>query len=416
MTGICDCDVKWSGSGALQGSSGAVRTYHGTWKITHSNCADALLVWTPADGDAYHTVRLSDDGTKLLEWIAHDRAQDTTRFDRHQGARSGVAERLLGADRSGYAHRDAHGDGERRRGRHRNHDRAYADGSLRLVERTMAVSHISDTARWIAVYRARESVRPDALFHDPFAARLAGERGEAIAASLKAPILFAAAMVARTVVIDELVAECLAEGCDAVVNLAAGLDTRPYRLALPKALPWIEVDLPGLIEEKALLLEGEEPRCALRRESVDLLDEDARAALFRSIPGRRVLVITEGLLGYLHDAQVTALARAIREIPGVSWWILDLQSPRIREMMTKSVGDGLGRSQLHFAPENGVAFYEALGWRAREIRSFFREGLRLGRIPLLFRPFGWIADPDPRHFGRRPWSGVARLEVSERSP
>jgi O-methyltransferase involved in polyketide biosynthesis len=31
------------------------------------------------------------------------------------------------------------------------------------------------------VYRAWESARPDALFRDPFAERLAGERGEAIA-------------------------------------------------------------------------------------------------------------------------------------------------------------------------------------------------------------------------------------------
>ena len=34
------------------------------------------------------------------------------------------------------------------------------------------------TARWVAVYRARESQRPDAVFHDPFAERLAGDRGK----------------------------------------------------------------------------------------------------------------------------------------------------------------------------------------------------------------------------------------------
>jgi methyltransferase (TIGR00027 family) len=277
----------------------------------------------------------------------------------------------------------------------------------------MGVTHISDTARWIAVYRARESARPDALFRDALAARLAGERGEEIAASMRPPMLFAEAMIARTVIIDELVAACLAEGCDAVLNLAAGLDTRPYRLPLPKALPWVEVDLPGLLEEKAQLLRGEEPACSLRRSSVDLLDEDARAAVLASIAGERVLVISEGLVGYLHDAQVEALARAVRAMPGVAWWIVDLQSPRIREMMTRSVGTSLGRSQLHFAPENGVAFFEALGWRARDIRSYFREGLRLGRIPWFFRPFGWLPDPDPRHFGSRPWSGVVRLEIDE---
>ena len=47
---------------------------------------------------------------------------------------------------------------------------------------TSPISNVSDTARWVAVYRARESARPDALFHDPYAELLAGERGRAIAA------------------------------------------------------------------------------------------------------------------------------------------------------------------------------------------------------------------------------------------
>jgi O-methyltransferase involved in polyketide biosynthesis len=45
------------------------------------------------------------------------------------------------------------------------------------------IRNISDTALWVAVYRARETDRPDAVFRDPFARRLAGERGEQIAQS-----------------------------------------------------------------------------------------------------------------------------------------------------------------------------------------------------------------------------------------
>jgi len=44
------------------------------------------------------------------------------------------------------------------------------------------IRNISDTARWVAVYRARETERADGLFRDPFARRLAGTRGEEIAA------------------------------------------------------------------------------------------------------------------------------------------------------------------------------------------------------------------------------------------
>jgi O-methyltransferase involved in polyketide biosynthesis len=49
------------------------------------------------------------------------------------------------------------------------------------------VRNISDTARWAAVYRARETERPDALFRDPYARRLSGERGVAIADALPQP-------------------------------------------------------------------------------------------------------------------------------------------------------------------------------------------------------------------------------------
>jgi len=35
-----------------------------------------------------------------------------------------------------------------------------------------------------------------------------------------------------------------------VVNLAAGLDARPYRMSLPASLQWIEVDLPEILAYK----------------------------------------------------------------------------------------------------------------------------------------------------------------------
>src|SRR5438128_12681427 len=105
------------------------------------------------------------------------------------------------------------------------------------------IRDITDTARWMAVYRARESERRDAVFRDPHARALAGERGERIAASLSANQNFDWSIVARTHAIDRYLAREIADGADLVVNLAAGLDTRPYRMALPPSLRWVEVDL-----------------------------------------------------------------------------------------------------------------------------------------------------------------------------
>src|SRR5262249_27457285 len=105
------------------------------------------------------------------------------------------------------------------------------------------ISNVSDTARWIAVYRAWESARPDPLFSDPLAARLAGEKGRAIAALAPRQVRSGWPMIVRTRLMDDLVLKSLRDGCDCVVNLAAGLDTRPYRLPLADSLTWIEADL-----------------------------------------------------------------------------------------------------------------------------------------------------------------------------
>jgi hypothetical protein len=160
--------------------------------------------------------------------------------------------------------------------------------------------NISDTARWVAIYRAIESERPDALFDDPFARRLAGERGERIAETMEFANRNAWSFVARTVVFDRFIEDSIASGADMVVNLAAGLDTRPYRMALPENLSWIEVDLPDLLAYKIAVLANEIPRCRLERVALDLANVAARRDLFNRLSqeASRVLVITEGLVVY----------------------------------------------------------------------------------------------------------------------
>lgn len=275
------------------------------------------------------------------------------------------------------------------------------------------VSDVSDTARWVAYYRGIETARPDAAFKDPLAARLAGEKGRAIAARAVKYMRDGWPIIARTKLIDDLVLDCVANGCDGVLNLAAGLDTRPYRLDLPASLTWIEADFPGIIDEKNELLANETPRCRLERVKVDLSDTAARHAfLDRAVGDReRVLVLSEGLVMYLDDDTVRDLSRDLQR-PGIAWWILDTFSPASRDWSMKQMADDLKRAPMHFAPENGVAFFEDLGWRARDIRSLTIEAKRLGRLPwhlklLVSLP---LPQPDPRHLGRAMWSAVLRLQ------
>ena len=87
------------------------------------------------------------------------------------------------------------------------------------IQAMALIRNISDTALLAAIYRARESERADPLFSDPFARRLAGERGEQIARSLVFSEKNAWAWFARTYVFDQLINQQIAAGCDLVVNL-----------------------------------------------------------------------------------------------------------------------------------------------------------------------------------------------------
>jgi methyltransferase (TIGR00027 family) len=274
------------------------------------------------------------------------------------------------------------------------------------------ISNISDTARWVAVYRAWESTRPDALFRDPYADILAGERGRAIARLMPRQARSGWPIIVRTQLIDDLVRAAISQGCDCVLNLAAGLDTRPYRLELPQSLRWIEADLPALVDEKERALADAKPRCQLSRIRVDLADAGARAQVLQDAVGssRKALVIAEGLLVYLEEPEVRALAADLFARSGIRWWIIDLASPELVEMLQKSMGRHLASAPMKFGPSDGVAYFEALGWRVDQVHSIFHAAARLRRLPWFLRIFARFPQPDPRRLGRARWSGVVQLE------
>src|SRR4051812_6371436 len=136
--------------------------------------------------------------------------------------------------------------------------------------KTENIHHVSDTAHWIAAFRALETDRPDAVFKDHLARKLAGETGFEMVATTPNKEAMGFAMVVRTTAIDKLVESAIAQGVDTVINLGAGLDTRPYRMQLPPHLHWVEVDFPKSIKFKNDLLFSDKPVCRLTRIAADL--------------------------------------------------------------------------------------------------------------------------------------------------
>jgi methyltransferase (TIGR00027 family) len=281
-----------------------------------------------------------------------------------------------------------------------------------------AIQHVSDTARWVALYRAMESERPDALFRDPYARRLAGARGERIVDTMPKGRSWAWPMIVRTAVMDEIILRAIErDGVDTVLNLAAGLDTRPYRLPLANALRWIEADFPDVIAYKQKQLKGERPAPALEQVGIDLTDGARRRALFGQIGAAapKVLVVSEGLLIYLTPDHVAALADDLHAVPSFRWWLLDLATPRLLKMMEKNWGRALaaGNAPFQFAPAEGTRFFEPHGWGEAEFRSTWEEANRLNRADV---PFAWLwrllgrLSSGKRREEMRRFSGIALLQ------
>lgn len=257
------------------------------------------------------------------------------------------------------------------------------------------IQHVSDTAYWIAAYRAKESARMDALFHDPLAARLAEGHGQAIVAQMeklgsRKPMEWSVAI--RTIVIDNYIREAIGDGVDLVLNLGAGLDTRPYRLDLPQPLQWIEADFSGIISLKEKVLQNEKPRCQLQRVAIDLSDEAARGSFLDQVnaKGQKVLVLTEGVVPYLSLDQAASLAKDLARQAHFKYWVTDYFSTFFMQLYIQGkVGMGIKENApFRFFPENWEQFFATKGWRKQELRFLSEEGEKLSRpapAPLFFK-------------------------------
>src|SRR5271157_335027 len=280
-----------------------------------------------------------------------------------------------------------------------------------MNEPTSSVRNISDTALWVAYFRARETQRTDALFRDPYAERLAGERGFQIANTLRDGNKQEWAWVARTYLFDQFIARTIHDGADLVENLAAGLDARPYRMELPSSVQWVEVDLEELISYKQEVLAGETPRCRLERVSLDLSDLAGRRQLFEELNSRasQIAVVSEGLLIYFTPEDVGFLASDLAAGKHFRSWVIDLASPGQLKLMQRTTGRDLSEAgaAFKFGPPEGPEFFAPHGWEPRDVQGILKTAAQLKRAPAEL--LSLLPEPK-RILGNYPWTGVCLLE------
>lgn len=166
---------------------------------------------------------------------------------------------------------------------------------------------VGGTALGMARVRAAESLRPDRLFDDPYAAALSGE--QQVTDTQASALAFHG--VIRTRFYDEYL---LAAGCRQVVLLAAGLDTRAFRLPWPDGVRLFELDLPEVLAYKEEILTAQ-PACDRTVLAIDLREDWPTALVGAGFdPAEPTAWLAEGLLIYLTAEEAGQLLTSVGDL------------------------------------------------------------------------------------------------------
>jgi methyltransferase (TIGR00027 family) len=251
----------------------------------------------------------------------------------------------------------------------------------------MTLTGVGGTALWIAAARARETMRPDRLFDDPWAADLAGPAGMEMLLARERPTGKENAFLpVRTRFFDDLIVSAT-DWADQVVLLGAGMDTRAYRLPLSAGTTVYELDHADVLDAKAQVLDRADatPRRTRVVVPVDLRtdwSEPLRDSGFR--PDQPTVWVAEGVLFYLRPDEVDGLlGRAAALSAGRAELSVDvfgtglLALPAMRPLVEHRERSGEPLPYCTDAPENLLS---RNGWQPERIVRAGQESANFGRL------------------------------------
>ena len=234
-------------------------------------------------------------------------------------------------------------------------------------------SILGSTAYWTAGVRAKESMREDRLFKDPWAAALAGTEGLTWIEQRSADSVIS--IVLRTRFFDDFLQRIAADnGIRQVVLMAAGLDTRAFRLNWPGQMRLFELDQAPVLEHKEQILRsaGAQPTCERRTIAADLTGPWEAALVEAGFdleqPSGWLL---EGFLFYLSTHNLTHLLDRTMSLAAPGSWIgfdainaITLTSPVTRGWVQMQADSGAPWIGTLDDPEGFLAIR---GWQATVI-------------------------------------------------
>jgi methyltransferase (TIGR00027 family) len=271
----------------------------------------------------------------------------------------------------------------------RQSDKLRADGTAPDKVNVLYQHKLISSAELIAGVRARES---GGLFEDPFAARIAGEHGVALAARFCERMPQLAGMVAaRTRHLDLQILDFVRSGGRDLVLLGSGYDMRPFRLNLPAGMRVYELDLPTVLadRQRRLNLFGIKEPSSLTRFQVPIdLRLTPLAAALKGIVDftSPIFIAWEGMSMYFEEAEIRAMlagmAPLLRNNRSRLWLdLVDDQAVHQPELFPEVVKSFMTGMQLLgepfvFGVKSGREFIESNGFRCHQTvcsDAFLRE-------------------------------------------
>ena len=282
----------------------------------------------------------------------------------------------------------------------------------------VSLEGVGGTGLTVAAIRAGETARPDRLFADPLAAAfaVAGGLEPGTGPAGRRGVALRVWVVARTLFLDDLLAEAGQQGCRQVVLLGAGFDARAFRLPWPPGTRCFEVDTPDVLGPKDQILAAEHavPGCERVVVPCDLRDDWPAALRAAGLdPARPTAWIAEGLLVYLAPADVDQLLDTITSLSAPGSWLGLTMTTREASSFDGTRLRALRQSQ---APDDPAGWLGARGWTA-EITSL-RAVLRAHGRPLSEQTQAEQTQPEQaradREDGARPKALLIRATLDQR--
>lgn len=238
------------------------------------------------------------------------------------------------------------------------------------------VSPVGETSFWVAALRAIESEREDRLIFDPYARILAGERGFAAREVAREQAggddsLLVTVVAIRTRFVDDGLRAAIKGGIRQLVILAAGMDSRAFRMEFPPGFKTWELDRQEIFDIKQPLLTQWRPKTGCTRYAISVdLQEDWTAPLLESgfDPSRPTAFLIEGLLVYLEEVEVHRLLERLDKVASKgSWLATDLPGTELLEseimapMLKRLEEQG---TPWKFSTRDPEALFKSHGWNA----------------------------------------------------